>query len=150
MTPEQTVVACLVLHVLADFPLQTAGQPSLADLKQKAWWDAQLNRINVEARFGSETGRKAHRDQLERKYGKDYQAALWCHSIVWAALTFLPLCRVPGWSAIVAANAMVHYIVDDLKANRLTINLRTDQTLHVLQIALTLGVFYAVRACLGG
>lgn len=150
MTPEQTVVACLVLHVLADFPLQTSGLPSLADLKQKAWWDAQLNRINVEARFGSETGRKAHRDQLERKYGKDYQAALWCHSIVWAALTFLPLCTVPGWSAIVAANAGIHYLVDDLKANRLAINLREDQTLHLLQIVLTIGAFWGLRWLLGG
>ena len=150
MTPEQTVVACLVLHVLADFPLQTVGHPSLADLKQKAWWDKALeNRDREDVRrrnalLFSESDRRRH------KYGKDYQAALGCHSLVWAALTFLPLCTAPGWSVLVAANAVIHYLVDDLKANRLAINLREDQTLHLLQIVLTIGAFWGFRWLLGG
>lgn len=150
ITPEQTVVACLVLHVLSDFPLQTVGKPSLADLKQKAWWDELLDKGVADARYGSDTARRAARSRLERKYGRDHKAALWCHSLVWSALTFLPFCTTPGWSAIVAANAWIHYIVDDLKANQLRINLLEDQTIHLLQIVLTLGAFWSLQWILGG
>lgn len=150
MTPEQTVVACLVLHVLADFPLQTIGQPSLADLKQKAWWADAIDRLVARPSLDNPERRRQTREHATRRYGEDYKAALWCHSLVWAALTFLPLCTVPGWSMIVAVNALAHYLIDDLKANHLRINLIGDQALHCWQIGLTLGAFYAVRACLGG
>lgn len=147
LTMEQTAVACLVLHVIADFTLQTLGNPSLADMKQKAWWTNLLDRATD--RPGSEIARKKHRNDLERKYGRDYKVAMWCHCLVWSAITFLPLCAVSGWSAIVAANAGIHYLVDDLKANLHRINLIEDQFLHVLQIAFTLGTFWTVRLILG-
>lgn len=148
LTVEQTVVACLVLHVIADFTLQTLGNPSLVGMKQKSWWTNLLDRATDDIQFGSETAKRAFRDGLERKYGTDYKVALACHSITWSAITFLPLCTVPGWSAIVAANAGIHYLVDDLKANLHRINLIEDQVLHVLQIDLTLGAFWAVRLVL--
>ena len=150
LTSEQTVVACLVLHVLADFPLQTLGQPRLADLQQKAWWIDAIDRLAGRPSLDNPERRRQIREQATRKYGDDYKAALWCHSIVWAALTFLPLCTVPGWSAIVAANAWIHYLVDDLKANHLKINLATDQALHGWQIGLTVGGYFFVKFLMGG
>lgn len=141
ITPEQTVVACLTLHLVADYTLQGC----LADLKQRSCWNKALDRMTDALQFGSETARREHRKSLERKYGGDYKAALLGHSVMWSALTFLPLCTVPGWSAIVAANALIHYVVDDLKANLHTINLVTDQALHLLQIGITVAAYYLIR-----
>jgi hypothetical protein len=38
---------------------------------------------------------------------------------------------------VFAANVLMHGIVDDLKANRMKINLWQDQLLHMLQIIIT-------------
>lgn len=150
LTVEQTVIACLVLHVLSDFTLQTLGNPSLSDLKQKAWWKDSIGRLVGRPSLDNPERRRLLLEHALRKYGEDYKPALLCHSLVWAALTFLPLCAVPGWSMIVAVNAGIHYLVDDLKANALRINLIADQTLHFVQIGLTLGVYFFVKFLTGG
>lgn len=41
----------------------------------------------------------------------------------------------------VIVNAIIHAIVDDLKANKLKISLVTDQIIHFLQIIITFTVF---------
>ena len=38
-------------------------------------------------------------------------------------------------------NTIIHAIVDDAKANKLCINLWTDQLIHMLQIAVTAMIF---------
>lgn len=140
---EQTFVLCLALHVIADYTLQTVGKPSLADLKQKRWWDAAIRR-SVDETSGTHEARANRAKAMKRKYGRDYIAALACHGLLWAVVTFLPLCTHTGWSAVVAVNAFVHCVVDDMKANVMTLNLVQDQILHALQVVLTLGIMAVV------
>ena len=42
--------------------------------------------------------------------------------------------------AAIAVNTLVHAVVDDLKANRMKINLIADQLLHLSQILVTFSV----------
>ena len=117
----KTVLIMLLLHHLADYTLQGW----LANGKQKSWWD--------EA-FGGTT---------PAKYRNDYKCALLCHSLYWALVVFVPI----WWGAapdtalpMLCTNTIVHYAVDDLKANERVINLWTDQVLHWLQILVTAAV----------
>ena len=117
------LVLMLLGHMVADYTLQGW----LAQAKQKKWWEANAP------------------DPL---YKRDYRCALLCHSFYWAAVTFLPLLLLgDGLEAAkgayvwaVLANTPLHYMVDDLKANRKWISLWADQSLHFLQIGVTLGL----------
>lgn len=119
-----TLVVMILAHLVADYTLQGW----LADGKQKSWW------------------RKACGGEVPDKYRNDYKAALLCHSIYWSILVCAPLCSWDWFFAAVAANSAVHYFVDDLKANKLKINLVQDQLCHLGQILLTLGAFAACEA----
>lgn len=69
--------------------------------------------------------------------------ALLMHSISWGFMVLLPL----AWSmnfnvngtflAVYCVNVAIHFIVDDLKANKHKINLIVDQTIHLIQIAIS-------------
>lgn len=91
-------------------------------MKQKSWW-----------------GKNAP----QRLYKYDYIVALIMHSFSWAFMIMLPIAIQTqlnvgiGFAFIFSFNAMVHGIVDDLKANKLKINLITDQAIHIIQIAAT-------------
>ena len=116
-------VLMLLGHMVADYTLQGW----LAQGKQKEWWE---------------------KNAPSQLYKNDYKCALLCHSFYWAAVTFLPMLLLgDGLEAAkgayvwaVLANTPLHYMVDDLKANKKWISLWTDQSLHFLQIGVTLGL----------
>lgn len=115
MSIEITILLMLLGHLLADYTLQGW----LADGKQKEWWD------------------KAFGGKTPDKYKHDYKAALACHSLYWALIICAPLYGNAHIVGYVVANMVVHYIVDDMKANKKIINLVQDQLIHLMQIVIT-------------
>lgn len=116
----------LLLHFIADFTLQGI----LADLKQKSWWMAACNKFNVDY----------------SKYQYDYICGLVCHSLYWTLFTFMPLLYLSNniifCSSLIVFNTLVHAIIDDIKANKHKINLVQDQLLHLVQIAITVFLYF--------
>lgn len=109
-------------HLIDDFVLQD----KFTYLKQKSWWE------------------KTCRDEglSIEKYGKDYVMALFEHSLEWSIAIILPIIfilDVPGWVLLcsVVINTIIHYIVDNAKANQLRLNLIQDQLIHFIQIIVT-------------
>lgn len=109
----------IFLHIIDDYGLQGI----LASMKQKNWWENQ--------------------EQYSDKYKYDYIMALVMHSFSWAFMIMSPiLFTMPQQvkvSFIIAfiVNVIIHAIVDDLKANKLKINLVQDQLIHLMQIVVT-------------
>lgn len=112
----------LLLMILAHFVADYTLQGWLASGKQKKWWNDQL---------------KNAPDEMKRKYRNDYKVALLCHSLYWSIIVCLPMLFHPALFAINAiGHAVLHYLIDDAKANKLAINLVEDQVLHFVQILL--------------
>ena len=117
------LIGMIFCHIVDDYYLQGI----LASMKQKEWW------------------KKNAPDDL---YKYDYIMALFMHSFSWAfSIMILPVVydfivnyNDENWLIILlfVLNVMTHAIVDDLKANKKMINLIQDQTIHLLQIILTL------------
>ena len=113
----------ILLHIIDDFVLQPI---SLSNLKQKKWWEKQ--------------------EGYSDKYKDDYKVALAIHSISWSIMIHIPLVIMfpsLGQLALLVSfivNAVIHYFIDDLKANKLKINLFEDQMVHFCQICTTLSV----------
>ena len=111
----------ILFHIIDDFVLQPI---SLSNLKQKKWWEKQ--------------------EGYSDKYKDDYKVALAIHSISWSIMIHIPLVIMfpsLGQLALLIsfiANAVIHYYIDDLKANKLKINLFEDQVVHFWQICTTL------------
>ena len=111
----------ILLHIIDDFVLQPI---SLSNLKQKKWWKKQ--------------------EGYSDKYKDDYKVALAIHSISWSIMIHIPLVIMfssLGQLALlisIIVNAVIHYYIDDLKANKLKINLFEDQMVHFWQICTTL------------
>lgn len=111
----------ILFHIIDDFVLQPI---SLSNLKQKKWWEKQ--------------------EGYSDKYKDDYKVALAIHSISWSIMIHIPLVIMfpsLGQLALLIsfiANAVIHYYIDDLKANKLKINLFEDQMVHFWQICTTL------------
>lgn len=111
----------ILFHIIDDFVLQPI---SLSNLKQKKWWEKQ--------------------EGYSDKYKDDYKVALAIHSISWSIMIHIPLVIVfpsLGQLALLISfivNAVIHYYIDDLKANKLKINLFEDQIVHFWQICTTL------------
>jgi len=106
-------------HLIDDFVLQD----KFTYLKQKSWWEKTCmdEGLSIE------------------KYGKDYIMALFEHSLEWSIAIILPIIfilDVPGWVLLcsVVINTIIHYIVDNAKANQLRLNLIQDQLIHFIQI----------------
>ena len=118
-------LSMIFCHVIADYNLQGI----LASMKQKKWW----------------------RDQglftYGNKYRRDYIAALIMHSISWSFMIMLPIAMYSNFYVdtlfviILVFNIAFHAFIDDLKANKNRINLCVDQLLHMVQIALTAGIY---------
>lgn len=106
------LIVMVLLHHVADYTLQGW----LANAKQIKWWKE---------------------NTPDKLYRHDWIAALACHSLYWAALTFLPLYHDKWFVPAVLVNAFVHAVVDHLKCNRLAINLWQDQLFHLAQIVVT-------------
>ena len=113
----------ILLHIIDDFVLQPI---SLSNLKQKKWWKKQ--------------------EGYSDKYKDDYKVALAIHSISWSIMIHIPLVIMfpsLGQLALLISfivNAVIHYFIDDLKANKLKINLFEDQMVHFCQIYTTLSI----------
>ena len=113
----------ILFHIIDDFVLQPI---SLSNLKQKKWWKKQEGYLD--------------------KYKDDYKVALAIHSISWSIMIHIPLVIMfpsLGQLALLISfivNAVIHYFIDDLKANKLKINLFEDQMVHFCQICTTLSI----------
>ena len=128
----------IFLHIIDDYGLQ---QGCLSYLKQKNWWK---------------------QTWPQELYKNDYIIALLMHAFSWTFMIMLPYIIVPlmhafGWTFMImppiaidhklepegmyyfffTANMIIHAYVDHVKANRLKINLWTDQLIHISQIVLT-------------
>lgn len=113
------LLSMIFFHIVDDFYLQG----SLASFKQKSWWK---------------------KNCPNRMYRYDYLVALLFHAFSWTFMIHLPLvaaCLLSKKEADVyvflllfAVNIIIHAVTDDCKANKLSINLITDQIIHLLQI----------------
>lgn len=109
-------------HLIDDYKLQGV----LANFKQRQWWKENAN---------------------YSLYKNDYKVALIEHSFSWSFTTTLPLLYIAitqhntllSWLLIFSyiINTIVHAKIDNEKANKYTINLMIDQSLHLFQILLT-------------
>lgn len=113
------VIALMIFcHIMDDYRLQGI----LASMKQRNWWE------------------ENYPDKL---YKYDYIMALAMHSISWSFMIMLPVAAYMGFRptniffVMLAANSVIHALVDDLKANKHKINLIVDQSVHMIQIAVT-------------
>lgn len=108
----------LFMHIVDDYYLQGI----LCTMKQKRWWEQQ--------------------EWYKSLYKDDYKMALLIHSMSWSIMILLPsiiLLNIPSYIllGVFALNVAIHYHVDDLKANKLQINLMVDQLIHLSQVILT-------------
>ena len=112
----------IFLHIVDDYTLQGW----LASAKQEKYWNE---------------------NAPQKLYKYDYIWALIMHSFSWSFMIMLPIAYVRSfevdmWFAIaLAANLIIHAVVDDLKANKKVINLWIDQLIHILQIEVTAFIF---------
>ena len=113
-------------HIVDDYYLQGW----LASAKQKKWWQE---------------------NAPQKLYKYDYIVALIMHSMSWSFMIMLPIAmsmlfNIPTMFLIVfICNAIIHGVVDNLKANKLKINLITDQSIHLLQIVITAVIFVCLK-----
>ena len=114
-------------HLIADYNLQGI----LADLKQCLWWNLKFSK-----------------EFVQEHYPVDYITALIEHSFMWSVCIMIPL-LVSAFlspynphlfvylSSAILTNTGIHALIDNEKANKLSISLTTDQLLHTGQIFLT-------------
>lgn len=139
MTLKIGILICMIfMHLLEDFHLQGC----LANLKQKTFWAKQINEI---------TSLGESRNEAIKKYKYDYLISLIAHATEWTFMMMLPMVAfaiykgfygislIPFVATLIQffANIVYHAFVDNLKANKMKINLVQDQLLHLLQIVLT-------------
>lgn len=112
----------ILCHIIDDFVFQPI---CLSNLKQKEYWD------------------KTFKDDKHALflYEKDYIAALIIHGVSWAIMIHLPLIFMTevsgtaiGFSVLI--NATIHALIDNIKANKKSINLIMDQFAHFVQICI--------------
>lgn len=112
----------LFLHIIDDFKLQT---PTLSNLKQKTYWEEHAP---------------------DEMYTNDYLCALLIHAFSWTFMIMLPIMFINNFELNIAfmymfiSNIILHAFIDNEKANKRTINLWQDQTVHLIQIILTANV----------
>ena len=118
------------LHIFADFHLQGI----LANLKQKDWWNKQL---------------ETYSPHEKKFYSHDYLVGLIVHSFEWTFFFMIPVFFVESNILYIVIafvlNLTVHAIVDGLKCNLRIINLVHDQTPHTIQILITWIIFFCMR-----
>ena len=117
------LISMLFCHIIDDYYLQGI----LASMKQKSWWE---------------------KNYPNEKYKNDYLMALFMHSASWSFMVLLPTSIYALinsffdsfwiiWFVMWIINLIIHMVVDNLKANKLKINLMTDQIIHIIQIIIT-------------
>lgn len=111
----------LFLHIVDDYYLQG----TLASMKQKNWWKNQTSNLF---------------------YQYDYIIALCEHAFSWTFMVFLPVFIAYFFGinlneqfiiVLFCFNWIIHVIIDNLKANKLKINLIQDQLIHICQVIIT-------------
>ena len=125
------IIAILILmffaHIVDDYYLQGW----LASAKQKKWWK---------------------NNAPDKLYKFDYIMALFCHTLSWSIMIFLPILiyslinnvNLNWFYLAIPINLIIHAIVDDLKANKFKINLIVDQSIHFIQIIITWITFLSI------
>ena len=113
------LILMILFHIIDDFVLQPI---CLSKLKQKSFWQEQNLYNNL--------------------YKNDYLASLMTHGLSWSAMVHIPIMHLFNEQHQLALllsfliHAMIHAFIDNQKANKKTINLIIDQTLHLIQIIL--------------
>lgn len=118
------LIFMIFAHIIDDYYLQGW----LASAKTKNWWE---------------------KNAPDKLYSKDYIMALFCHSLSWSIMVFLPILIYSLYNQIdlnwfylvLPINLIIHAIIDDLKANKFKINLIIDQSIHFIQIFITYTIF---------
>ena len=121
-------IALLIFMIFAHITDDYYLQGWLASAKTKNWWE---------------------KNAPNKLYSKDYIMALFCHSLSWSIMIFLPILIYSLYNQIdlnwfylaIPINLIVHAIIDDLKANKFKINLIIDQSIHFIQIFITWLIF---------
>lgn len=121
MHPVFILLLMLFCHIVDDYYLQGW----LASAKQKKWWE---------------------KNAPDKLYSKDYIMALACHAFSWSFMIMLPVALATNWDIgwlflAYPINMGIHMVVDDLKANKLKINLIVDQLIHMIQIGITFLIY---------
>lgn len=117
-------------HIVDDYYLQGW----LASAKQKKWWEE---------------------NAPNELYKNDYKVALLVHSFSWAFSINLPVLVyalffqilptiILLYFILLVVNMIIHCIVDNLKANKLEINLIADQSIHLCQILISWVIYIFV------
>ena len=117
--PSSMFGIMFLLHIFADFNLQIGA--GLDKFKQWRWWRKQI---------------PAEKEDEWNRYKDDYKIALCIHSLQWALVTCLPLLMCGGrlYMFIAIIHAVIHGVIDDMKANWMRINLIYDQFFHTVQV----------------
>lgn len=124
MWSVKVLLLMFLFDIIDDFVLQPI---CLSKLKQKRYWIEECEKNNLDI----------------SKYDKDYIAALITHGLSWSIMIHVPLMFLGGINddlillLSVLYNTLIHSFIDDLKANKLKINLDVDQCLHGFQIVIT-------------
>jgi hypothetical protein len=119
------ILAMVFCHIVDDYYLQGC----LASMKQKKWWQE---------------------NAPQKLYKYDYIVALIMHSMSWSFMIMLPIAISMNFNVstlfaiIFVGNTIIHAVVDDLKANKIKINLIVDQSIHILQIIITYVILYII------
>ena len=128
MWSVKVLLLMFLFDIIDDFVLQPV---CLSKLKQKRYWIEECEKNNLDI----------------SKYDTDYITALIMHGLSWSIMIHIPLMFLGGINddlfllLSVLLNAVILAIIDDLKANKLKINLDVDQCLHGLQILITWIIF---------
>lgn len=132
------LVAMLFCHCLYDFHIQGI----LAQMKQKDWWYDQFAKV-------SQKQPEREMSEIIRTYGNDFGVALFIHGFEWAVFITIPL-FVYVWMydmsyaavlVMIPVNAALHAMIDDMKCNKMVLNLAQDQLCHICQIVLSFILF---------
>ena len=120
------LISMIFCHIVDDYYLQGW----LASAKQKRWW--------IE---------NAPNDL----YKNDYLMALFCHSFSWSFVIQFPILiysfytHLFIWNILLfIINLIIHMFIDNLKANKLKINLIQDQIIHFIQIIITWIIIFII------
>ena len=122
------LIFMIFAHIIDDYYLQGW----LASAKTKNWWE---------------------KNAPNKLYSKDYIMALFCHSLSWSIMVFLPILIYSLYNQIdlnwfylvLPINLIIHAVIDDLKANKFKINLIIDQCIHFMQIFITWLIFVLIN-----
>ena len=115
-----TLFAMFYMHIKDDF-----SQGIMASMKQSRWWKE---------------------NYPQDMYKNDYKIVVVLHSVKWSisilifpVLYYISLGDGSKWVIVIAfyLNATIHAFIDNLKANKLIINLIQDQFVHFVQIFIT-------------